>query len=76
MLVSKYSEPEFSPYDDETLVVGGDPGPWRAPVAERVLAASVRLPGSKSLTNRELVLSALASGPSLLRAPLHSRTPR
>ena len=73
MLVSKYSEPEFSPYDDETLVVGGDPGPWPAPVAERELAASVRLPGSKSLTNRELVLSALASGPSLLRAPLHSR---
>ncbi len=31
------------------------------------------LPGSKSLTNRELVLSALASGPSLLRRPLHSR---
>jgi len=31
------------------------------------------LPGSKSLTNRELVLSALADGPSLLRRPLHSR---
>ena len=73
MLVSKYSKPEFSPYDDDTLVVGGDPGAWPAPVAERALAASVRLPGSKSLTNRELVLSALASGPSLLRAPLHSR---
>ncbi|GAB3606997.1 3-phosphoshikimate 1-carboxyvinyltransferase [Conyzicola nivalis] len=73
MLVSKYSEPEFSPYDDGTLVTGGDPGPWPAPVAERELAASVRLPGSKSLTNRELVLSALATGPSLLRAPLHSR---
>ena len=73
MLVSKYSQPEFSPYDDDTLVVGGDPGPWPAPVAQRALAASVRLPGSKSLTNRELVLSALASEPSLLRAPLHSR---
>jgi len=73
MLVSKYSKPEFSPYDDDTLVVGADPGPWPAPVAERALAASLRLPGSKSLTNRELVLSALASGPSLLRAPLHSR---
>jgi len=73
MLVSKYSKPEFSPYNDDTLVVGDDPGPWSAPVAQRALAASVRLPGSKSLTNRELVLSALASGPSLLRAPLHSR---
>ncbi|MBB5842561.1 3-phosphoshikimate 1-carboxyvinyltransferase [Conyzicola lurida] len=53
--------------------MGGEPGAWPAPVAKRALAASVRLPGSKSLTNRELVLSALASGPSLLRAPLHSR---
>ncbi|MCU1423825.1 MAG: aroA [Microbacteriaceae bacterium] len=73
MLVSKYSEPEFTPYDDDTLVVGGEPGPWPAPTATRAIAARLRLPGSKSLTNRELVLSALAAGPSLLRAPLHSR---
>jgi 3-phosphoshikimate 1-carboxyvinyltransferase len=31
------------------------------------------VPGSKSLTNRYLVLAALADGPSRLRAPLHSR---
>ena len=31
------------------------------------------LPGSKSLTNRELVLSALAAGPSTLLDPLYSR---
>lgn len=31
------------------------------------------MPGSKSLTNRYLVLAALADGPSRLRAPLHSR---
>ena len=31
------------------------------------------MPGSKSLTNRFLVLAALADGPSRLRAPLHSR---
>jgi 3-phosphoshikimate 1-carboxyvinyltransferase len=31
------------------------------------------LPGSKSLTNRYLVLAALASDPSRIRAPLHSR---
>jgi 3-phosphoshikimate 1-carboxyvinyltransferase len=73
MFVSKYSNPEFSPYDDDTLVVGGEPGPWPAPTAKHPLAATLRLPGSKSLTNRELVLSALASGESLLRAPLHSR---
>ncbi len=34
--------------------------------------ASVRLPGSKSITNRALLLSAFADGTSLLRAPLHS----
>jgi len=46
---------------------------WAAPVAEAPLAARLMLPGSKSLTNRELVLAALADGPSLLRRPLHSR---
>ncbi len=34
--------------------------------------ASVRLPGSKSITNRALLLAALADGPSRLIAPLHS----
>ena len=46
---------------------------WPAPVAPGPLAATVRLPGSKSLTNRELVLSALADGPSLLRGALIAR---
>jgi 3-phosphoshikimate 1-carboxyvinyltransferase len=46
---------------------------WAAPTADKPLAARLTLPGSKSLTNRELVLSALADGPSLLRRPLHSR---
>ncbi|GAA2984678.1 3-phosphoshikimate 1-carboxyvinyltransferase [Microbacterium terrae] len=36
------------------------------------LHATVTVPGSKSLTNRELILAALADGPSRLRAPLHS----
>ena len=31
------------------------------------------MPGSKSVTNRALILAALASGPSTLRAPLRSR---
>lgn len=35
--------------------------------------AYVPLPGSKSLTGRELVLSALADGTGTLRVPLHSR---
>lgn len=33
----------------------------------------MRLPGSKSLTNRFLVLAAIAEGPSRLRGPLRSR---
>lgn len=47
--------------------------PWPAPVAKGALDAAVALPGSKSLTNRELVLSALAKEPTLLTAPLASR---
>jgi 3-phosphoshikimate 1-carboxyvinyltransferase len=34
--------------------------------------ATVTVPGSKSLTNRELVLAAIADGPGTLHAPLHS----
>ncbi|MEN9715204.1 MAG: hypothetical protein RJA35_671 [Actinomycetota bacterium] len=47
--------------------------PWKAPSASGALNAFVALPGSKSLTNRELVLSAIAAEPTLLTAPLHSR---
>jgi 3-phosphoshikimate 1-carboxyvinyltransferase len=47
-------------------------GPWRAPVAPRALRATVTVPGSKSLTNRELILASLADAPSRLIAPLHS----
>ena len=49
------------------------PSSWPAPYAERPVDATVELPGSKSLTNRYLVLAALASQPSRLRAPLRSR---
>jgi 3-phosphoshikimate 1-carboxyvinyltransferase len=47
--------------------------PWQAPVAKGPIDAEIALPGSKSLTNRELVLSALAKEPTLLVAPLKSR---
>ena len=49
---------------------------WAAPTATGPLSARLMLPGSKSLSNRELVLSALADGSSLLRRPLHSRDSR
>jgi 3-phosphoshikimate 1-carboxyvinyltransferase len=73
MQVYRYSAPDFDPYGEPLPVDDSGPGTWPAPVAGAPLAATVRLPGSKSLTNRELVLAALADGPSLLSAPLHSR---
>jgi 3-phosphoshikimate 1-carboxyvinyltransferase len=47
--------------------------PWPAPLATAPLDAVVDVPGSKSLTNRHLVLAALAESPTHLRRPLHSR---
>lgn len=49
------------------------PERWLAPVASGPLDAAAELPGSKSLNNRELVLSALASEPTLLTGTLASR---
>ena len=47
---------------------------WSAPSAHgSPVSGTVAVPGSKSLTNRYLVLAALASGPSVVRKPLHSR---
>lgn len=47
--------------------------PWPAPTADTPVHAVVPVPGSKSITNRALLLAALADGPSLVRAPLRSR---
>ena len=47
--------------------------PWPAPRARAPIVARVGLPGSKSLTNRVLVLAALADGPSRIVAPLRAR---
>ncbi len=47
--------------------------PWPAPRATAPVRASVSLPGSKSLTNRALVLAALSDGPSVVRRALRSR---
>jgi 3-phosphoshikimate 1-carboxyvinyltransferase len=47
--------------------------PWPAPHAAGPVRATVRLPGSKSQTNRALVLAALAATPSTLADPLVSR---
>jgi 3-phosphoshikimate 1-carboxyvinyltransferase len=47
--------------------------PWPAPRARSPVRGSVDLPGSKSLTNRCLVLAALADAPSRLLTPLRAR---
>ncbi|UCR90283.1 3-phosphoshikimate 1-carboxyvinyltransferase [Mycetocola spongiae] len=70
MLESRYSAPEFDIYARHRPSEDG--GDWPAPTAEAPIDAIVPLPGSKSLTNRELIIAALADGPTLLRAPLHS----
>ena len=46
---------------------------WVAPRATSPLRAVVPIPGSKSLTNRELVLAALSDRPSVIHRPLRSR---
>jgi 3-phosphoshikimate 1-carboxyvinyltransferase len=47
--------------------------PWTAPTAAEPVSATVRLPGSKSMTARALVLAAVSLGSSTLRAPLRAR---
>lgn len=52
------------------------PDLWTAPTlapAPGQLSATVEVPGSKSLTNRYLVLAALADAPGVLRGALRSR---
>ena len=47
---------------------------WNAPYrGASPISAAITIPGSKSATNRALILAALATTPSLLRKPLHSR---
>ncbi|WP_407561008.1 3-phosphoshikimate 1-carboxyvinyltransferase [Streptomyces sp. 184] len=46
---------------------------WPAPTASGPVTAAVTVPGSKSVTNRALVLAALAAEPGRLRRPLRSR---
>ena len=62
-----------SPHGDAGTVPSSTEAAWPAPVAREPLSFAAQIPGSKSLTNRELVLSAIASGPSRIRRPLFSR---
>ena len=49
------------------------PDAWAAPFSADPVRATVTVPGSKSLTNRALVLAAQATGVSVIRSPLRSR---
>ncbi|MBT2400342.1 3-phosphoshikimate 1-carboxyvinyltransferase [Streptomyces sp. ISL-100] len=49
------------------------PALWPAPRAGEAVDATVTVPGSKSVTNRALVLASLAAEPGWLRHPLRSR---
>jgi 3-phosphoshikimate 1-carboxyvinyltransferase len=46
---------------------------WASPAAAGPVSARVRLPASKSITNRALVLAALSEGPSVIGNPLVAR---
>lgn len=49
---------------------------WPAPIAEETVHATVSLPGSKSETNRALVLAAVSTGPSTITGGLDARDTR
>ena len=49
---------------------------WPAPTADAPVSAKVSVPGSKSATNRALVLAALADGPSQIIDALDARDTR
>ncbi len=71
----KKSLPQEAPQVSPTIGTPGfGPGQlWDAPAASAPLDATVAVPGSKSLTNRYLVLAALAAGPVTIRGALRSR---
>jgi 3-phosphoshikimate 1-carboxyvinyltransferase len=48
-------------------------GAWAAPAATGPVRARLRLPGSKSITNRALILAALADVPTTITGPLRAR---
>ena len=49
---------------------------WASPAAAGPVSARIRLPASKSVTNRALVLAALGDGPTVVANPLQARDTR
>ncbi len=50
-----------------------EPVLWPAPQASAAFDATVQVPGSKSITNRALILAAISNGPSKIWRPLHAQ---
>lgn len=58
---------------DRPIGEDGEVSLWPAPHTEHPVHATVTLPGSKSITNRALILAALADRPSTIAGALRSR---
>jgi 3-phosphoshikimate 1-carboxyvinyltransferase len=60
---------------DDRRAPAADPagGAWAAPAAAGPVRARLTLPGSKSITNRALILAALADTPTTITGPLRAR---
>jgi 3-phosphoshikimate 1-carboxyvinyltransferase len=57
----------------DRLLQAPSAAPWAAPHAPEPVVGLVSMPGSKSATNRALLLAALSPGLSTIVAPLHAR---
>ena len=65
--------PGSAPFPDTMDTMSEFPNPWPAPLATRPLSATVTIPGSKSLSNRYLILAAMGRRPVTLVGLLRSR---
>ena len=65
--------PESAPFPDTMDTMSEFQNPWPAPLATRPLSATVTIPGSKSLSNRYLILAAMGQHPVTLVGLLRSR---
>ena len=64
------NQADLQPATSSPALSGAD---WAAPSASSAVKASVDLPGSKSITNRALVLAALADTTTMIIRPLRAR---
>lgn len=65
--------PRSMPFPDTMDAMSEFQNPWPAPLATRPLSATVTIPGSKSLSNRYLILAAMGRRPVTLIGLLRSR---